>query len=126
MDILIRKQNGRIKECIESKEDIMFKLPVCPNCNSTFYYNDVKRFAKAKQGSCPHCGNKFVVARSGKIVWLLVFLIVSVGLDVFLLFQFDVSGLVPVFILTVVIVSIGLLVFPYFTRLKQSEPHIKK
>ena len=95
----------------------MIKLPVCPYCNTVFYYSDVVRLSKKKTGECYHCNKKFKVSKwKGRIIFYFIFAVVISLLDVIFLHITDTKTALPIIAFTVICVILSLLFLPYTVR----------
>lgn len=100
----------------------MIKLPVCPHCNTVFYYSDVVRLSKNKIGECYHCKKTFKVSKwKGRVIFYCIFAVLISLLDVIFLHITDTKTAIPIIVFTLICVVVSLLFLPYTVRFKSKE-----
>lgn len=108
----------------------MFKLPVCPYCNTVYRYKDVKKLITKKNNECYHCKKKFKVRRFPKILILIFFiLILCIVFNIlFLTKAFDLSlmTLLIMFAVTSVLLIVGYFLIPFFITFKKEKEEEKQ
>lgn len=98
----------------------MLKLPVCPYCNTVYYYGEVLKSTKNKSMECYHCKRKFKINKwKGRLIFYAV-LVPIVGLiDVLMLCLTNMKTSKPMIAFTVIIVALSLLLLPFTVRYKK-------
>lgn len=97
----------------------MLKLPVCPHCQTVYYYGEVMKSTKQKTMECYHCKKKFTVNKwRGRFIFMSVVVAVMAVIDVLLLCVIKMQSAIPIMIFTVICVLCSLLLLPYTVRYK--------
>ncbi len=100
----------------------MFKLPVCPYCNTVYSYKDVKNNRNKKIIKCYHCKNKFKKNNlKGYVVLALIIIILTVALNLVVLnLTADfITSIIPLMIISVFAVIIFIILTPFFSDYKK-------
>ena len=97
----------------------MFKLPVCPHCQTIYRYGDVRKNLNTKIHTCYHCKKKFKTSFSG--LWLLLLFIVAVGITVNLIeiTIFASTNVIALLVTNIVLILFFLLFVPFFTKFRK-------
>lgn len=98
----------------------MFRLPVCPHCRTVYRYGDVVKNKHHKKIQCYNCKKYFRQSKKGYLMLgLLVFLVsLIINIVTIAIFKDIFKSVVPMFIISVVIIFIGLLLTPLFIKYK--------
>ena len=97
----------------------MLKLPVCPHCQTIYYYDEVMKSTKQKTMECYHCKKEFTVKKwRGRFILMSVVVAVMAVIDVLLLCVIKMQSAIPIMIFTVICVLCSLLLLPYTVRYK--------
>lgn len=109
----------------------MFKLPVCPYCNTVYRYKRVRNIdRKEKTIFCYHCKKEFKVKRlRGTVVLGAIVLVLAVATNLAILNSLEYLNFTPLIISTVAYVILGLILFPFFIdfeKIKKTEPSKEK
>lgn len=98
----------------------MFKLPVCPYCNTIYRYKDVKETKGEKQHKCYHCNKNFNVKLfPGIVILWIILIVVTVLLNIAILLVMPVFNLIPLIVISVVAVLLGICFIPFFMSYKK-------
>jgi CXXC-20-CXXC protein len=100
----------------------MFKLPVCPYCNTVYSYKDVKKNRDKKIIKCYHCKNEFKKNNiNGYFVLALIIVILTVALNLIILnLTADfITSIVPLMVISIIAVIIFILLTPFFSNYKK-------
>lgn len=105
----------------------MFKLPVCPYCNTVYRYKRVRKIdRKEKTLMCYHCKKEFKVKRlSGMVVLGAIVLVLAVVTNLVILNSLEYLNLTPLIVSTVAYVILGFIFVPFFIdfrKIKKTEP----
>lgn len=97
----------------------MFKLPVCPHCQTIYRYGDVRKNLNTKIHTCYHCKKQFKTSFSG--LWLLLLFIVAVGITVNLIeiTIFASTNVIALLVTNIVLILFFLLFVPFFTKFRK-------
>ena len=97
----------------------MFKLPVCPHCQTIYRYGDVRKNLNTKIHTCYHCKKQFKSSFSG--LWLLLLIIVAVGIIVNLIeiTIFASTNVIALLVTNIVLILFFLLFVPFFTKFRK-------
>ena len=97
----------------------MFKLPVCPHCQTIYRYGDVRKNLNTKIHTCYHCKKQFKTSFSG--LWLLLLFIVAVGIIVNLIeiTIFASTNVIALLVTNIVLILFFLLFVPFFTKFRK-------
>lgn len=99
------------------------RLPVCPHCGARFFYKQIRRTKGNRQGQCPHCGGKFVIVYKKQRVFLFLgAAAVAVPLNILLLWGIQVKSLLPLFLITLLLVTLAALLTPFVVRYRKRPP----
>lgn len=98
----------------------MFKLPVCPYCNTVYDYKEVRK-NKKKKIKCYHCNKIFRRSRKNYIFLFFIMSVIAILINIgfFIGISDFTKSIVPVFINSIVIVIIGLFFKPFFVKYKK-------
>ena len=99
----------------------MFRLPVCPHCNTVYRYKEVKENNRKKVIKCYHCKKEFRNSRKGLVVLALMVCLIAAVINIILLNSSSENSLniVPIAIISVTAVIIGMLLIPFFISYKK-------
>lgn len=99
----------------------IFKLPVCPYCNTIYRYGDVNKLTLKKSSECYNCKKSFRISRAGIAVLFAIVFLVAFLTDIFeLVFMPDIR-LLSVFLTNIIAVMIGIFLVPYFIGFNKAE-----
>lgn len=103
----------------------MFKLPVCPYCNTIYRYKDVNKLKSKKENECYHCKKKYRIKRFPKILILIVFIVVlCIFLNILFLTKavsLNLITLIMMLTVTVILLCIGYFLIPFFITFKKDK-----
>lgn len=103
------------------------RLPLCPYCGARFFYGQVSRTKGERQGQCPHCSGKFVIAYKKQRAFLFLgAAAVAVPLNILLLWGLDVNSLIPLFVVTLITVVLAVLLVPFVVRYQKRPPKVRR
>lgn len=99
----------------------MFRLPVCPHCNTVYSYKEVKENNKKKEICCYHCKKTFKNSRKGIAILAIIVIILTAIINVFLLniMTDKFITIIPISIISIAAVIIGMMLIPYFISYKK-------
>lgn len=104
----------------------MLKLPVCPYCNTVYYYGEVVKSAKEKSMECYHCKRKFKITKlKGRIILYAMLVPVIGTIDVLMMFFTGMKTAKPMIAFTVISVSLSLLLLPFTVRYRKIKTEDK-
>ncbi|WP_295247548.1 hypothetical protein [Ruminococcus sp.] len=97
----------------------MFKLPVCPHCQTIYRYGDVRKNLNTKIHTCYHCKKQFKTSFSG--LWLLLLIIIAIGITVNLIeiTIFASTNVIALLVTNIVLILFFLLFVPFFTKFRK-------
>lgn len=99
----------------------MIKLPVCPHCNSVYYYKEVNKLSGYKKIECRNCGKVFEVSKlKSRIIFSLIYFVLLILLNVLFLAVFNAGGFVCIFI-TFALICLYVFLLPYTVKFKNIE-----
>lgn len=103
---------------------IMFKLPVCPYCNTVYSYKDVKNNRNKKEIECYHCKNKFKQRKIiGFSVLAAILLVIAVVFNLIILnltAEF-ITSIIPLMAVSLIAVLLFMIINPFFTEYKKTN-----
>lgn len=94
----------------------MFRLPVCPHCETVYRYKEVKENKNKKEIVCYHCKKKFRPSKSGYCILGSLVIMIAVTINVALLntsLNF-LRTIIPITIVSTAAVLIAKLLTPFF------------
>lgn len=99
----------------------MFKLPVCPHCNTVYSYKEVKENNRKKVIECYHCKKEFHNSRLGFVVLAIIICAAAILINIFILNKSTeiFVSIVSISIVSVFAVIIGMLMIPFFISYKK-------
>lgn len=105
----------------------MLRLPVCPHCGTVYRYRETAAAHRQKENTCYHCGGRFRVRRT-PYIWIevLILLPLCVGFNLLLLTRMERLNLFALFASTVVFLTVGYFLAPFFSRFVKTEEKEKK
>ncbi len=113
----------------------MFKLPVCPFCGTVYRYKEVFSILrkslrigkKEKSEECYHCKKHFKASFfPGILVLLPLWLLLSVGMNLFLLNRMTRLDLWLMFIATLILMALVIVLLPFFLTFRKVGEDTKK
>ncbi len=99
----------------------MFKLPVCPYCNTIYRYKDVGKNSKHKECVCYHCGKKFRVSKKKFLILFLEIALICAIFDVISLYTVARMSFGELFAANVIFMFVGLFLRPFFIKFKKPD-----
>ena len=98
----------------------MFKIPVCPYCNTVYHYGEVNKTKYNKTQKCYHCKKDFKIKRMpGLFVLWLIVATAAVLINIVILQIMPVFNVIPLVVISVVAILIGLIFIPFFISYKK-------
>ena len=99
----------------------MFKLPVCPHCNTVYRYKEVKDNNKKKVIKCYHCKKEFRNSRVGIAVLSVIICVIAVLINIVILNRSSnvFASIIPISIVSIAAVIIIMLLIPFFISYKK-------
>lgn len=98
----------------------MLRLPVCPYCNTVYYYGEVVKSTKRKSMECYHCKRRFKISKlKGRIVFYSLLVPILGAIDVLMLFFTSMKTTRPMIAFTVISVALSLLLLPFTVRYRK-------
>lgn len=100
----------------------MLKLPLCPYCKAIYRYGDVKKNTHKKSIKCHNCGKSFEVSYlKGRIIFICIVAALLIVINILLLNFVSGITILACLLITVAVVGIAVLLFPYTVRYKKTE-----
>lgn len=99
----------------------MFKLPVCPYCNTVYDYKEVRR-NKKKIIKCYHCKNEFKksnIKGYSVLAFIIVFTAVLINFVILNLTAAFIKTIIPITAVSIIAVLIFIILCPFFIEYKE-------
>lgn len=105
----------------------MFRLPLCPHCQTVYRYQDTRKAIKKKHCTCYHCQKDFKASIFPEILVIgLIIVALSILVNILLLYRMKSLNLILLFVSTILFLGLLYVLIPFFVSFKKENDNHKK